>query len=214
MSCMRVHDADAMRRRAVAARHRARGEVRACRSCPPCRRSRSCARPPPSARCGRRCAHCARHARMSAVTVDRAPAPSLRPMREADLPTVIAIEQRAYAFPWTQGVFRDCLLANHPAWVLVEDGAIIGYAVLSVAADEAHVLNLCTAPEVAGPRPRPSPVARADATRARARRASRVPRSAPVQCARRSRCTTTKASTRSAAARATTRRAKGARMRW
>ena len=74
----------------------------------------------------------------------------LRPMREADLPAVMAIEQRAYAFPWTQGVFRDCLLANHPSWVLVEGGHIIGYAVLSVAADEAHVLNLCTAPEMQG----------------------------------------------------------------
>ena len=74
----------------------------------------------------------------------------LRPMREADLPAVMAIEQRAYAFPWTQGVFRDCLLANHPSWVLVEGGHIIGYAVLSVAADEAHVLNLCTSPDVQG----------------------------------------------------------------
>ena len=74
----------------------------------------------------------------------------LRPMREADLPAVMAIEQRAYAFPWTQGVFRDCLLANHPSWVLVEGGHVIGYAVLSVAADEAHVLNLCTSPDVQG----------------------------------------------------------------
>ena len=87
---------------------------------------------------------------MNAIAVDTAAAPILRPMREADLPAVMAIEQRAYAFPWTQGVFRDCLLANHPAWVLVEDGHVIGYAVLSVAADEAHVLNLCTAPEVQG----------------------------------------------------------------
>ena len=75
---------------------------------------------------------------MNAIAVDTSAAPILRPMREADLPAVMAIEQRAYAFPWTQGVFRDCLLANHPAWVLVEDGHVIGYAVLSVAADEAH----------------------------------------------------------------------------
>jgi ribosomal-protein-alanine N-acetyltransferase len=84
---------------------------------------------------------------MNALAAD---ATILRPMREADLPAVMAIEQRAYAFPWTQGVFRDCLLANHPSWVLVEGGHIIGYAVLSVAADEAHVLNLCTAPEMQG----------------------------------------------------------------
>lgn len=84
---------------------------------------------------------------MNALAAD---ATSLRPMRESDLPAVMAIEQRAYAFPWTQGVFRDCLLANHPSWVLCESGHIIGYAVLSVAADEAHVLNLCTSPDVQG----------------------------------------------------------------
>src|SRR5688572_21719255 len=88
--------------------------------------------------------------RMSALVAD-APSPSvLRAMREADLPAVMAIEQRAYVFPWTQGVFRDCLLAHHPSWVLIEDGHIVGYAVLSVAVDEAHVLNLCTAPEAQG----------------------------------------------------------------
>ena len=84
---------------------------------------------------------------MNALAAD---ATVLRPMREADLPAVMAIEQRAYAFPWTQGVFRDRLLANHPSWVLVEGGHIIGYAVLSVAADEAHVLNVCTSPDVQG----------------------------------------------------------------
>ena len=87
---------------------------------------------------------------MSALAADAPLHPVLRAMREVDLPAVMAIEQRAYAFPWTQGVFRDCLLAHHPAWVLIEHDHIIGYAVLSVAADEAHVLNLCTAPEVQG----------------------------------------------------------------
>ena len=32
--------------------------------------------------------------------------------READLDAVMAIEQRAYPFPWTRGIFRDCLLAG------------------------------------------------------------------------------------------------------
>lgn len=87
---------------------------------------------------------------MSALAADAPLQPVLRAMREVDLPAVMAIEQRAYAFPWTQGVFRDCLLAHHPSWVLIEHDRIIGYAVLSVAADEAHVLNLCTAPEAQG----------------------------------------------------------------
>lgn len=71
----------------------------------------------------------------------------LRPMREADLDAIMAIEQRAYPFPWTQGIFRDCLRAGHHGWVLDHDGAIVGYALLSIAVGEAHLLNLCVAPE-------------------------------------------------------------------
>lgn len=76
----------------------------------------------------------------------------LRPMREDDLDAVLAIERRAYPFPWTPGIFRDCLRAGYPAWVLeqAQGRVIIGYGVLSVAADEAHLLNVCTAPEAQG----------------------------------------------------------------
>lgn len=89
---------------------------------------------------------------MSAVAVDAdtGGATALRPMREDDLDAVIAIEQRAYPFPWTRGILRDCLRADYPAWVLLQNGAIIGYGVLSIAADEAHILNICTAPEAQG----------------------------------------------------------------
>ena len=88
---------------------------------------------------------------MNALAVDAASAPAaLRPMREDDLDAVLAIEQRAYAFPWTRGIFRDCLRADYPAWVLQRDGELIGYAVLSIAADEAHVLNVCTDPREQG----------------------------------------------------------------
>ena len=88
---------------------------------------------------------------VSARAIDAAAAQaSLRPMREADLDAVMAIELRAYPFPWTRGIFRDCLLADYPARVLVQDGEIIGYGMLSVAADEAHVLNVCAAPDVQG----------------------------------------------------------------
>lgn len=72
--------------------------------------------------------------------------PMLRPMREDDLDAVHAIEIRAYPFPWTLGVFRDCLRADYPAWVLHAGGDIIGYFLLSVAAGEAHLLNVCVAP--------------------------------------------------------------------
>ena len=88
---------------------------------------------------------------MSAVAVDSlSPNASLRSMQESDLDVVMAIEQRAYPFPWTRGIFRDCLAAGYPAWVLQEHGLAIGYAVVSLAADEAHILNICVAPERQG----------------------------------------------------------------
>ncbi len=68
-------------------------------------------------------------------------------MREGDLDAVMAIERRAYPFPWTRGIFRDCLAAGYPALLALEDDHPAGYAVMSIAADEAHVLNLCSAPE-------------------------------------------------------------------
>ena len=71
---------------------------------------------------------------------------NLRAMRESDLDTILAIEQRAYPFPWTRGIFRDCLHAGYPMWLQERDGEIVGYGVLSIGVEEAHVLNLCTAP--------------------------------------------------------------------
>lgn len=90
---------------------------------------------------------------MIALASDAAaqPQPStLRPMREDDLDAVMAIEVRAYPYPWTLGILRDCLRAGHPAWVLLRDGQVIGYFLMSVAAGEGHVLNVCVAPEQQG----------------------------------------------------------------
>ena len=74
----------------------------------------------------------------------------LRGMRTTDLETVMQNELAAYEFPWTQGIFRDCLLSGHGCWVLERDGKIIGHGVLSVGAGEAHILNVCIAPRHQG----------------------------------------------------------------
>lgn len=87
---------------------------------------------------------------MNARVNDQALPLALRPMREDDLVAVHTIEARAYEFPWTPGIFRDCLRADYPAWILHSDGRIIGYFLMSVAAGEAHVLNICIAPEMQG----------------------------------------------------------------
>jgi [ribosomal protein S18]-alanine N-acetyltransferase len=73
------------------------------------------------------------------------PVIELLPMVEADLPAVMAIETDIYAFPWTQGNFRDSLAAGYGCWTYVRDGGLIGYAVVMLAADEAHLLNLSIA---------------------------------------------------------------------
>lgn len=88
---------------------------------------------------------------MSALASDVPHAPlSRRAMREDDLIAVHALEVRSYEYPWTLGILRDCLRADYPAWVLVADGSIVGYFLMSLAAGEAHILNICIAPELQG----------------------------------------------------------------
>ncbi|GAB3793560.1 ribosomal protein S18-alanine N-acetyltransferase [Dyella agri] len=73
------------------------------------------------------------------------PASHMRLMRLDDLDDVAAVEQDSYDFPWTRGIFADCLKAGHPCWVLCIDEELAGYGILSVGAGEAHVLNICIA---------------------------------------------------------------------
>ncbi len=68
-------------------------------------------------------------------------------MCEGDLAAVAALERRAYEFPWSQDIFGDCLRVGYCCWALVSGSAIVGYCIMSVAAEEAHILNLCIAPE-------------------------------------------------------------------
>ena len=78
------------------------------------------------------------------------PAVQVRAMRMADLPTVGALENASYEFPWSPGIFTDCLKAGHPCWVLCVDKAVAGYGILSMGAGEAHVLNICIGPAYRG----------------------------------------------------------------
>lgn len=71
----------------------------------------------------------------------------IREMNHDDLGMVSDIERRSYEFPWSHGVFRDCLLAGYQCLALIREDRVAGYTVLSVAAGEAHILNLCTDPD-------------------------------------------------------------------
>lgn len=77
---------------------------------------------------------------MAAVT---RPESEIRAMRLQDLDAVAAMEAASYEFPWSRGIFADCLRAGHPCWLLGVDGEIAGYGILSIAAGEAHILNIC-----------------------------------------------------------------------
>ena len=67
----------------------------------------------------------------------------IRPMSENDVPEVIAVERASYQFPWSEGIFRDCLRVGYVCRVVTVSDTIIGYGVMSVGAGEAHILNLC-----------------------------------------------------------------------
>jgi ribosomal-protein-alanine N-acetyltransferase len=76
----------------------------------------------------------------------------LRPMTAQDLEAVMQIEVRAYPFPWTQGIFLDCLKHGYSCWIYEHDGVMKGYAVVMFTLDEMHLLNICIRPEVQGKR--------------------------------------------------------------
>ena len=67
----------------------------------------------------------------------------IRPMHELDVPAVLAIERAAYQFPWSEGIFRDCLRVGYVCCVVDVGGEMVGYGIMSLGAAEAHVLNVC-----------------------------------------------------------------------
>ncbi len=83
---------------------------------------------------------------------------ALRHLCEADLPAVLAVENAAYPYPWTEGIFRDCLRVGYhclvaervagtaPGAALGHPGRLVGHAVMSAAVGECHLLNLCVHP--------------------------------------------------------------------
>lgn len=77
------------------------------------------------------------------ITPMAEPPTAIREMTHDDLSMVSDIERRSYEFPWSHGVFRDCLLAGYQTIVLERGGVVAGYGVLSIAAGEAHILNIC-----------------------------------------------------------------------
>ncbi len=67
-------------------------------------------------------------------------------MGPADVNAVAEVERSSYQFPWSIGVFKDCLLAGYYSQVLEVSGVVSGYSIMSVAGAESHLLNICVHP--------------------------------------------------------------------
>ena len=72
---------------------------------------------------------------------------TVRPMTEADLPSVLAIEGRCFPDPWSEGVFRSALGDELSLWLAAEkDGFLMGYAGMQAVLDEGYIDNVAVDP--------------------------------------------------------------------
>ena len=71
--------------------------------------------------------------------------PQIRRMVPADLDMVVALEREVFLFPWTRGNFSDSLQSGYHSLVLEQDGDVFGYGVMTIGAQEAHLLTLSIA---------------------------------------------------------------------
>ena len=78
------------------------------------------------------------------------PIETYRLMAEHDLPAVLEIESRSYDFPWSEGIFHDCMRFGYSCWVTEIKHQMVGYAVMSLAVKECHILNICVDPKLQG----------------------------------------------------------------
>ncbi len=73
------------------------------------------------------------------------PAVELLPMTAYDLDEVLRIEYRVYSHPWSRGNFTDSIENGYSCWVCRVNGELVGYFILMMAVDEAHLLNISVA---------------------------------------------------------------------
>lgn len=68
-----------------------------------------------------------------------------RRMTLDDIEQVMKVENEVYEFPWTRGIFSDCIRVGYYCWLALQQQTVVGHAVISIVADESHMLNLSIA---------------------------------------------------------------------
>ena len=78
--------------------------------------------------------------------------PTIRPMVDADLREVMAIDESVYVSTWSAAFWKQQLSLGPRRVLLVaeHDGTVVGHAVLMVLADEGHVASVAVHPDRQG----------------------------------------------------------------
>lgn len=71
---------------------------------------------------------------------------TIRRLKEKDLPQVAIIENKTAEVPWTDAIFKDCLHAGYPAWVMEQAGKVVSFTIIALHGDECHLLNISVHP--------------------------------------------------------------------
>jgi ribosomal-protein-alanine N-acetyltransferase len=72
----------------------------------------------------------------------------IRPLREADIPAVLAIEEASFSSPWSHAAFVHELHNPHGSLIVAEqDGRVLGYLCCWYVVDEIHILDIAVHPE-------------------------------------------------------------------
>jgi ribosomal-protein-alanine N-acetyltransferase len=72
---------------------------------------------------------------------------NIRELKRLDIDQLIEIEKQVYNFPWNERTFLDCMKIGYSCWVLERLDEILAYGIVSIAAGEAHVMNVCVNPK-------------------------------------------------------------------
>lgn len=73
-----------------------------------------------------------------------------RLMHVDDVESVFAIDVEVYPYPWTEGIFADCIKTGHLCIVNEVEEKIVAYGIVGMIVDEAHILNLSVCTERQG----------------------------------------------------------------
>lgn len=74
---------------------------------------------------------------------------SVRPLVVADFESVMALEVKAHAYPWSDSIMRQSL-ERHRGWGVFEGEVLLGFAIFSSVLDESELLDCVVDPDRQG----------------------------------------------------------------